>query len=138
MAITRTLIFEEIVIEDAGGGSPSSYDKHLLENVEVALETATTMVDDGQTLTDYYDVTYSVETYEDSVLDDARVYGNASEEAVRGRIIFKGSTGGATLTIDNTFINGTKVFDGNRTKIRVFGSKRAVQIPDTVAVTNAV
>ena len=137
MAITRPLIFTGITIEDAGGGSPETYDKHLVENAGVTLENITTQVEDGQTLTDYYDVEFQVDMYDDGPLSDARVYSNAAAEATRAMIKFNGSTGATDLTLDEIYINATKVFDGQRWIVRLMGSKRAVQIDDTVLVANA-
>lgn len=137
MAITRALIFTGITIEDAGGGSPTTYDKHLVENAGVNLEPVTTQVEDGQTLTDYYDVEFEVDLYDDGPLDDARVYSDAAQDATRARIKFNGSSGATDLTLDEIYINATKVFDGQRWITRLMGSKRAVNIDNTVLVANA-
>jgi hypothetical protein len=137
MAITTALIFTGITIEDAGGGSPETYDKNIVDEATVTLTPATSMVEDGQTFTDYYDVEYQVDMYDDGPLSDARVYSDASEDAIRAMIKFNGATGATDLTIDQNYINATKVFDGQRWKVRVFGSKRGVQIDSMIVVANA-
>lgn len=136
MAITRALIFTGITIEAAGGGAPETYDKHLVENAGVTLEAVTSAVEDNQTLTDYYDVEFQVDMYDDGPFTDARVYSNAAEEATRAMIKFNGATGATNLTLDEIYINATKVFDGQRWVTRLMGSKRAVQIDDAVLVAN--
>lgn len=132
MAITKPIIFDEIEITDAGGGSSATFDKHLVDAAEVTPEPATTMIDDGQTLTDYYDTTFAVNLYDDGVASDARVYNDASAEPVKADIIFKKASGAVTLTIPGVIINGTKTYDGNRVQFRLHGSKRAVKISDAI------
>lgn len=132
MAITKPIIFDEIEITDAGGGSPATFDKHLVDAAEVTPEPETSMVDDGQTLTDYYDTNFAVNLYNDGVETDARVYNNSSEEPVKADIIFKKASGAVTLTIPGVIINGTRVYDGNRVQYRLYGSKRSVQISDSI------
>jgi hypothetical protein len=132
MAISAPLIFDEIEITDAGGGTAEQYANHLVDSAEVTPEPTSSKVGDGQTLTDFYDVEYAVNLYELGILDDARVYTNSSEEPVRADIIFKKATGAVQLVLSNVIINGTRTYDGNRVQSRVFGSKRSVQISDAI------
>lgn len=132
MAIAKPLIFEEIEITDEGGANGTSFQQHLVESAEVTPEPATSMIDDGQTLTDHYDTEFSVNLYDLAVLADARVYDDASAEPQKCDIIFKKANGAVTLTISGVILNGTRVYDGNRTQARLFGSKRSVKIDDTV------
>lgn len=137
MAITRPLIYDSITIAAAGGASPETYDKHLVESATVTLEPTTSMIDDGQTLTDFYDVTFEVGLYEASVLADARVYSNGSSEPVKADISFNRATGGTTLKLESVIINGKRDFSGNRVQVVLNGSKRAVSIDDSVDVAVA-
>lgn len=135
MAITKPLIFDSITISDVGGGNPVSYATHLVDSAEVNPEPTSTMIDDGQTLIDFYDVTFQVDLYDDDLLADARIRSSGGDAITRAQIAFTKSSGATTLTIEDVIINGNRVFDGNRVKIRLSGSKRAVAIDDTVAVS---
>ena len=137
MAITRPLIFDEIKISDVGGGNPVSYATHLVDTAEVNAEATTSMVDDGQTLVDFYDVTFQIDLYDDALLADSRIRTSGGDPLTRGQIEFSRSSGASSLTITNVIINGNRVFDGNRVKVRLTGSKRAVAIEDTVTVTTS-
>lgn len=132
MAGTRPLIFDSIEISDAGGGNPEEYDKHLVERATVTPEPATTMIDDGQTITDYYDLTFEVGLYNADVLDDTRVYSDASTEPVRTDITFKRASGAVSLKIESVIINGNKDFSGNRVQSVLTGSKRGVSIDSVI------
>jgi len=132
MAIAKPIIYTGISIEDAGGGNASTYDLHLVESAEVTPEPVTSEVDDGQTLTDYYDITFAVNLYEMGVLDDTRVYSDASAEPTKADIKFTGATGADDLELSGVIINGTTTYDGNRTQARLHGSKRSVQISDAI------
>lgn len=124
MAATKTLIFTGITI-----GS-NTYDKHLVESAEVTLEPLTTLVDDGQTLNDAYDVSFQVDLYEDGVLADANV--NADGGSTKATIKFNGATGAQSLEIADVIINATLVFDNQRTAVRLTGTKRAVSIANAI------
>ncbi len=130
---TKPLIFSEIEIQDSGGTNGSTFDKHLVESAEVTLEAATSEIEDGQSLTDYYDVSFSVGLYDDTVLADSRVYTDASTEPIKANILFKKATGATTLTIEGVIINGNKDFGGNRVQAMLSGSKRAVSIANSIA-----
>lgn len=126
MAATKTLIFTGISI----GGTP--YDKHLMEGAEVTLEPQTTMIDDGQTLIDSYDVTFQVDLYESDVLSNANVNKDAGVDPTKTTVVFTGATGAQTLTISNVIVNATYNFENNRTAVRLTGSKRAVSIANAI------
>jgi hypothetical protein len=132
MAIAKPIIYTGISIADAGGANAATFDLHLVESAEVTPEPVTSMVDDGQTLTDYYDVTFAVNLYEMSVLSDARVYSDGSAEPIKADITFTGATGADDLTLSGVIINGTQTYDGNRTQARLHGSKRSVKISDSI------
>lgn len=132
MAITKPIIFDEIEIQDAAGTNPTSYDKHLVDAAEVTPEPETSQIDDGQTLTDFYNVNFGVNLYDDGVATDARVYNDASAEPVKANIVFKKASGAVTLTISGVIINGTKTYGGNRVQYRLHGSKRSVKIDDSI------
>lgn len=137
MATTKPIIFTQIEITDVGGGNSTTFDKHLVDSVEVTLEPVTSTVEDGQTLTDAYDVSFSVNVYDTTLLNDARVYTDASADTTKGTITFSGATGASDITLTSVIINGSRVFDQNRVAARITGSKRAVSISNSVTVADA-
>lgn len=128
MAATKPLIFTGITI----GGD--AYDKHLAENAEITLEPTSTLVDDGQTKVDFYDVTFQCDLYNEDVLSDANV-NTSSDDDAKTTLVFTGVSGGQTVTIADIMVNATLTFDGNRKAVRLTGSKRAVSI--AAAITTA-
>jgi len=126
MAITKTLTFSGLSVERGGGSI--TYNEHLMENAEISIEQVTDMVDDGQTLTAAYDVTFSVDLYDDTVLSDSNIYFDASQDPVKSNITFNGVSGGQNVAINDIIINGSKKFDQNRLAVTLTGTKRAVSL----------
>ena len=89
MAITKTLTFSGINV-----GQAVDYDLHLMENAEITIEQVSDMIDDGQTLVAAYDVSFSVDLYDDTVLSDSNIYFDASQDPVKSNITFNGVSGG--------------------------------------------
>ena len=123
MAITKTLTFSGINV-----GQAVDYDLHLMENAEITIEQVTDMVDDGQTLVAAYDVSFSVDVYDDALLSDTNIYVDASQDPVKSNIRFVGVSGGSNVTITDVIINGSKKFDQNRVAVTLTGTKRAVSL----------
>jgi hypothetical protein len=123
MAITKTLTFSGINV-----GQAVDYDLHLMENAEITIEQVTDMVDDGQTLVAAYDVSFSVDVYDDALLSDSNIYVDASQDPVKSNIRFVGVSGGSNVIITDIIINGSKKFDQNRVAVTLSGTKRAVSL----------
>jgi hypothetical protein len=123
MAITKTLTFSGINV-----GQAVDYDLHLMENAEITIEQVTDMVDDGQTLVAAYDVSFSVDVYDDALLTDSNIYVDASQDPVKSNIRFVGVSGGSNVTINDIIINGSKKYDQNRVAVTLSGTKRAVAL----------
>jgi len=123
MAITKTLTFSGINV-----GQAVDYDLHLMENAEITIEQVTDMVDDGQTLVAAYDVSFSVDVYDDALLSDSNIYFDASQDPVKSNITFNGVSGGSNVAITDIIINGSKKFDQNRVAVTLTGTKRAVSL----------
>jgi hypothetical protein len=123
MAITKTLTFSGINV-----GQAVDYDLHLMENAEITIEQVTDMVDDGQTLVAAYDVSFSVDVYDDALLSDSNIYVDASQDPVKSNIRFVGVSGGSNVIITDIIINGSKKFDQNRVAVTLTGTKRAVSL----------
>ena len=123
MAITKTLTFSGINV-----GQAVDYDLHLMENAEITIEQVSDLVDDGQTLVAAYDVSFSVDVYDDALLSDSNIYVDASQDPVKSNITFLGVSGGSNVAITDIIINGSKKFDQNRVAVTLTGTKRAVSL----------
>lgn len=123
MAITKTLTFSGINV-----GQAVDYDLHLMENAEITIEQVSDLVDDGQTLVAAYDLSFSVDVYDDALLSDSNVYVDASQDPVKSNITFLGVSGGQNVAITDIIINGSKKFDQNRLAVTLSGTKRAVSL----------
>ena len=123
MAITKTLTFSGINV-----GQAVDYDLHLMENAEITIEQVTDMVDDGQTLVAAYDVSFSVDVYDDALLTDSNIYVDASQDPVKSNITFVGVSGASNVALTDIIINGNKKYDQNRVAVTLSGTKRAVSL----------
>ena len=134
MAVTKTLVFQNILIASASGTGPNTYPLHVTESAEVTVEPVTDTVDDGQTLASAFDVSFTVNVYNTTLLADPFIYHDASDTPTRARIQFVGATGAQTLNIENVIINANRVFDGSRTAVQLTGSKRVTNAFNAVVV----
>ena len=123
MAITKTLTFSGINV-----GQAVDYDLHLMENAEITIEQVTDMVDDGQTLVAAYDVSFSVDVFDDALLTDSNIYVDASQDPVKSNITFVGVSGASNVALTDIIINGNKKYDQNRIAVTLSGTKRAVAL----------
>jgi len=126
MAITRTLTFTGIHINGV------DYSEHLQESAEITIEPVTDLVDDGQTLPSAYDVSFTVDVYDDAPLDDSVVYSDSTTSPTKTNIVFTGISGGTNVTVPDVIINGNKKYDQNRIAVTLSGTKRAVSLSTAV------
>lgn len=126
MSATKSLIFTGIQVNGV------DYSLHLMEGAEVSIEEVTDMVDDGQTLVSAYDVSFSVDVYDDAPLTDSNINTNTAQEPVRSDVTLVGAPGSATLTITNVYVNGIRNYENNRSAIRLTGSKRTTSLATAV------
>jgi hypothetical protein len=126
---TKSIIFDKVTINAV------DYSLHLVDSVSVTLESNDDMVDDGQTLSSSYDASFEFDTYQSNIIADTNVNSNASVAPVRSNIVFVGSTGAATLTLSNVFVNAKPTFENNRVAYKVTGSKRGVDSNTVIAVS---
>jgi len=126
MAITRTLTFTGIHINGV------DYSEHLQESAEITIEPVTDLVDDGQTLPSAYDVSFTVDVYDDAPLDDSVVYSDSTQSPTKTNIVFTGISGGTNVTVPDVIINGNKKYDQNRIAVTLSGTKRAVSLSTAV------
>ncbi len=135
MAATKALVFSSINIASSAGANPNNYPLHVTESAEVTITPVTDTVDDGQTLASAFDVSFAVNVYNTTLLADPFVYFDSAATPVLARVQFKGATGAQTLNVENVIINGSRTFDGNRTAIRLEGSKRVTNSQNAVIVS---
>jgi len=134
MAITKPMIFTNISIRDNDGANSTNYTLPLNEGLTLTITPATTAVENGQTLTDYFDATIDVASYNASLLSDTRIYTDTALEPVKARIGMTGDTGSNTLWMNSVILNGSRVFDGQRIGIQVTGSKRVTNVFSSIQV----
>lgn len=134
MAITKPLVFTNIGIADANGANVTYYPLHLSESATVTLTPTNDTLDNGQTLASFYDVTVEAVSFNANLYSDARVYTNTTATPTLATIILSGTTGAQTLNIGGVYINGSRVFDGNRTGVQITASKRGVS-SDIITLT---
>lgn len=128
MATGKTLVFSNISV----GGT--AYGLHLTEGVEVTIEPVTDAVEDNQELVSAYDISFSANLYNTSILNDTNVYTNTANTPVKTTVVFTGSTGGQTLTVANVIVNGSHSFDETRGAARISGRKRTTSLGGAVTV----
>jgi len=126
MAATKSLIFTGVKVNAA------DYTLHLAEGAEVTIEEVVDQVDDGQTLVSAYDVSFSVDVYDDAPLSDSNVNTNTAVAPVKSNITFSGAPGSATLLVTNVIVNGVRNYENNRSAIRLTGSKRTTSLTEAV------
>lgn len=128
MAVTKTLIFNGVTIS----GVP--YTTHLIDSAEVTVEPVTDTIDDGQTLTSAWDVSFAVKVYDSNVPNNANIYTNSANSPVKTTVVFDGAPGGATLTVTNVIVNATPQFDENRVSFLLTGTKRVTTQASTINI----
>jgi hypothetical protein len=128
MAITKTLIFNGVKVNNV------AYTFHLVDSAEVTVEPVTDTIDDGQTLTSSWDVSFAFKVYDDGVLTNGDIYTNSANTPVKTTVSFDGAPGGATLTVTNVIVNATPQFDENRVSYLLTGTKRVTTQADTINI----
>jgi hypothetical protein len=137
MAITKTLIFTGVEITEPTTPTPTvtDYSLHLVDSAEVTVEPVNDTIDDGQTLTAAWDVSFSFKIYDDAITTNGGIYKDATATPVKVQIRFTGASGGATLTVTNVICNATPQFDENRVSYLITGTKRVTTLANAVTVT---
>jgi len=132
MAITKSLVFSNVTLQNTTGASPLTYENHVVDTVEITITPVVDTVRNGQTLTASYDVSFAVGLLNTAVLADARVYADTSATPVLGRLLFNGATGARTLNIGNVYINGRKDFSGNRDVAMLSATIRTTNVASVI------
>lgn len=126
MAITKSLIFKGISVNSV------NYTQHLTEDVTVELTEQSSTIEDGQTIYDAYDVSFSANLYDTNIASDTNIVTNTSVDPVKATVVFQPATGAATLTITDVIVNGKKVFDKQRVAWNIMGTKKATTVDNAI------
>jgi hypothetical protein len=129
MAITKSIIVNNITIQDANGANGVTYELPLTESVEVTVTPVTDQVAAGRTLASAFDISGTVKILNTNVYSDARVYGrNTAAEAVLGRIVFNGATGAQSMNCGPTIINGQRKYEDGRATIELTFTEKVTNV----------
>lgn len=135
MAVTKPLVFTNIGIADADGSNVVFYPLHVSESATVTVTPTTDTVDNGQSLGAFYDIAFEAVSFNTNLYSDARVYTNTTAEPTLATIVFSGVSGAQTINIGDVYINGSRVFDGNRTGTQISGTARGVAIESVLTLS---
>jgi len=129
MAITKSLIFQNITIANADGASQITYELPETESATITVEPVNDTVGAGRTLTSAFDISAEVRVLNTNVYSDTRVYGsNTAAEPVLGRMIFRGVAGSININAGSTLISGRRDYSGNRSGVILSFSERVTNV----------
>lgn len=126
MAITKPLIFREIVVADADGSNGIGYPIHLSESAQAVVTPVFNKVDDGQSLPARFSIEFEAVSFNTNLYNESRVYSNTAAEPVYATLMLLGAPGSQNLNIVNSLVSAFPVFDGDRTGIKLTTTKDAV------------
>jgi hypothetical protein len=132
MAITKSLVFQNVTVQNANGASPTTYDNHVVDTVEITVTPVNDTVKAGMTLAASYDVSFTVGLLNTNILSDSRVYSDTAAEPVLARIVFNGATGATNLNVGQLYINGHSDYSGNRRVALISGTIRTTNVAATI------
>jgi uncharacterized protein GlcG (DUF336 family) len=129
MAITKPLVYDKVTVNTV------DLTPHLADSAEVTVEPINQTVKNGQTLPSAWNVSFSVAVLNTNAATTAGIYADSSSTPVETNISFGGTTGAATLNIDNVIITATPDFSGERVAYVLTGSKIMTNIANIVSIT---
>jgi hypothetical protein len=131
MAITKSLVFQNVVITNADGTSQTTYELPQTETLAITIAAITDMVGAGRTLPSAFDVSCEgVRLLNTNIYNDTRVYGsNTAAEPTTARIIFRGVAGALNLNCGATILNGRRDYgDANRAGVVISFTERVTNV----------
>jgi len=117
MAVTRSLIIQNVVIANSNGASQTTYEFPITTDALITIASTTDTVGAGRTLTAFHDVTVTVPLLNTNVFNDqfGRVYGaNTAAEPVEARMILRGVSGSFNVNAGPSIISAAPNYEGNR------------------------
>ena len=131
MAITKSLVFQNVALANADGTSQTTFELPITETLTITINPVTDTVGAGRTLPASYDVSCEgVRLLNTNVYNDFRVYGsNTAAEPVTARMIFRGVSGALNLNVGATIINGRRDYgDANRAGVVLSFTERVTNV----------
>jgi len=122
--MTTPYIIKSITIENAGGGSPLTYDTIVVETRAIGIDYEAIQVDQAMEMASSRKVSVSLDTYDLSILSDSRITQNASSIASPARITLNGESGSVSIMIESIRLRLCPKI-GNRQCFTITGTKSA-------------
>lgn len=129
MAITKSIITQNVNICNADGTSQLRYELPETESIELTITPVSDTVGAGRTLAAAFDISGTVRLLNTNVYTDTRVYGsNTAAEPVAARIVFNGVPGALNMNVGPTIINARRDYSGNRSGVILEFTERVTNV----------
>lgn len=125
MSITKPLVFQAVGVGGGSGTGVVQYPLMVTDSASIAITPVMDTLDNNQQLPSAFDVTAEVISFNSTLLNDTNVYSNTAATPVLASLCFIGATGSQTINVLNVYVTAHRVFDGNRTGIKLVAQKRA-------------
>jgi len=115
------LLFKQLQIEDAGGGSPATFNNVRTDGVTIDSNRDEVKIDDGQTAVVKFSQGFTIRCRDLSILQNAKILDGASNytDANKSKVTLVGGNGGATVSLDNVWLTGGKKFDNGNVEAEI-------------------
>lgn len=130
MATGKPLIYSSLTITDTGNGSNNvTVDLTLDDNITVSNEVVESLVEGGQTVTDFFNQSMEVMSYDLDLIDgttnvSAYVQTNSTIADNLANIVLNGDSGSVDITIANVRVSAMRPFsDLNRDHVMIKATK---------------
>lgn len=130
MATGKPLIYSSLTITDTGNGSNNvTVDLTLDDNITVSNEVVESLVEGGQTVTDFFNQSMEVMSYDLDLIDgttnvSAYVQTNSTIAGNLANIVLNGDSGSVDITIANVRVSAMRPFsDLNRDHVMIKATK---------------
>lgn len=130
MATGKPLIYSSLTITDTGNGlNNATVDLTLDDNITVSNEVVESLVEGGQTITDFFNQSMEVMSYDLDLIDgttnvSAYVQTNSTIAGNLANIVLNGDSGSVDITIANVRVSAMRPFsDLNRDHVMIKATK---------------
>lgn len=130
MATGKPLIYSSLTITDTGNGlNNATVDLTLDDNITVSNEVVESLVEGGQTVTDFFNQSMEVMSYDLDLIDgttnvSAYVQTNSTIADNLANIVLNGDSGSVDITIANVRVSAMRPFsDLNRDHVMIKATK---------------
>jgi len=132
MATGKPLIYSNLTITDTGNASNNvTVDLTLDDNITVSNEVVESLVEGGQTITDFFNQSMEVMSYDLDLIDgttnvSAYVQTNSTIADNLANVVLNGESGSVDITIANVRVSAMRPFsDLNRDHVMIKATKSA-------------